>query len=545
MPGPSRKDLLVSILTTTAVAALPSALSAAVQTSTDITLDDLRAAAKVAGVSFPDAELKAILDSVKSRRGSANALRGEGLPNELEAAFRFVPLGGGSVAGKIEAKPGSVKVSRSRLSDEDIAFLSVAELSHLLKTRQIRSRELTELYLSRLKRYDPKLLCVVNLTEERALREADAADREIAGGHYRGPLHGIPYGVKDLFAAKGAPTTWGAGPYRDQVLDFDSTVVQKLNTAGAVLVAKLTNGALAMDDKWFGGQTKNPWNTQQGSSGSSAGSASATSAGLVGFGIGTETLGSIVSPSIRCRVTGLRPTYGRVSRHGGMVLAQTMDKVGPICRTAQDTALVLAAIAGSDPLDPSAVDHPFCYPKRLDYKRLKIGVLVPANRKSAPLPENPVTRLLKEFWAHLEPISFSALPPGATDLLDAEAAAAFDGLTRHPEEIAKLQNSLWPDIFRAGRFTSAVDYLNAQRARSKVMRTFEQEFGDFDFFVTVGGGYTLAHTNLTGHPQIVIPQTDGSSISLVGRLYREDVLCSAGWDLQKRIGAHRLRPPLG
>ncbi|RYG23944.1 amidase, partial [bacterium] len=411
MPGPSRKELLVSLLTTTAVAALPSAISAAVQTSNEITLDDLKAASKSAGVSFTETELKAIVASVKSNREAANALRGEGLPNDLEAAFRFVPLGGGSVPGNVKARPTGVKVSRKGFSDEDIAFLSVTQLAHLIKTKQLRSRALTEIYLARLKRYDPKLLCVVNLTEERALREADAADREIAEGRYRGPLHGIPYGLKDLFAAKGAPTTWGAGPYRDQVLDFDSTVVQKLNVAGAVLVAKLTNGALAMDDKWFGGQTKNPWNTQQGSSGSSAGSASATAAGLVGFAIGTETLGSIVSPSIRCRITGLRPTYGRVSRHGGMVLAQTMDKVGPICRTAEDAALVLAAIAGSDPQDPSAVDHPFAYPKRLDYEKLKIGVLVPANRRSAPLPENPVTKLLKEFGARLESIAFSPLPP--------------------------------------------------------------------------------------------------------------------------------------
>ncbi len=541
MPGPSRKDLLVSLLATGAAAALPVSLKAMTEEG-PITLDDLRAAAQVAGVAFTDAELKAILDSVRQARASGDALRGEGLPNDLEAATRFVPLGGGSAPGKVVAKAGGTKVSRSGLSEEDVAFLSVAELGHLVRTKQIKSRELAELYLARLKRYGPKLQCVVNLTEERALREADAADREIAAGRYRGPLHGVPYGLKDLFAAKGAPTTWGAGPYKDQVLDFDSTVVERLSKAGAVLVAKLTNGALAMDDKWFGGQTKNPWNPTQGSSGSSAGSASATAAGLVPFGIGTETLGSIVSPSIRCRVTGLRPTYGRASRFGGMVLAQTMDKVGPICRTAEDCALVLAAIAGSDPRDPSAVDRPFAYPQRIDYKKLKVGVLVAPNRRDVPAPENPVTRLLKERGAHLLPLAFSAMPNGETDLLEAESAAAFDGLTRHPERIAELKNSLWPDIFRAARFMSAVDYLNAQRARTRLMRTFEDEFGDFDFFVTAGGGYTLAHTNLTGHPQIVIPQTDGTSVSLIGRLYREDVLCTVGWDLQKSIGAHKLRP---
>lgn len=544
MPGTSRKDFLVTMLATTAAAAIPASLATARQAVGEITLEDLKAAAKVAGVQFTDAELKAILESVRQSRANADTLRGPGLPNDLEAATRFVPLGGGSVKGKVAAKAGPVKTTRQGLSDEDLAFLTIAELGHLLRTKQITSRELTERSLARLKKYAPKLLCVVNLTEERALREADQADREIAAGHYRGPLHGIPYGVKDLFAAKGAPTTWGAGPYQDQVFDFDSTVVEKLAAAGAVLVAKLTCGALAMDDKWFGGQTKNPWNPQQGSSGSSAGSASATAAGLVPFAIGTETLGSIVSPSIRCRVTGLRPTYGRVSRHGGMVLAQTMDKVGPICRTAEDAALVLAAIAGSDPRDPSAVDHPFAYPQRLDFKKLKVGVLVSPNRTTAPLPENPVTKLLKQRGAHLEPIAFSAMPPGTSDLLEAESAAFFDGLTRHPEEIAKLQNSLWPDIFRGARFMSAVDYLNAQRARTRLMHTFEKEFGDFDFFVTVGGGYTLAHVNLTGHPQIVIPQLDGSSISLVGRLYREDLLCTVAWDLQKTIGAHKLWPPL-
>ena len=543
MPGPSRKELLVSLLATTAVAALPAAVGAAVAQAEAITLDELKAAAKVAGVRFTDAELKAILDSVRQSRQGADALRGEGLPNDLEAATRFVPLGGGSAPGRVSAKP-EAKAERRGLTEEDIAFLPAAELGHLVQTKAIRSRELTELYLARLKKHGPKLQCVVNLTEERALREADAADREIEAGHVRGPLHGVPYGVKDLFAAKGAPTTWGAGPYKDQVLDFDSTVVERLNAAGAVLVAKLTCGALAMDDKWFGGQTKNPWNPTQGSSGSSAGSASSTAAGLVGFSIGTETLGSIVSPSIRCRVTGLRPTYGRASRHGGMVLAQTMDKVGPICRTAQDDALVLAAIAGSDPRDPSAVDRPFAFPRRIDYKKLKVGVLVAPSRAGAPAPENPVTKLLKERGARLLPLAFSPTPAGVTDLLEAESAAFFDGLTRHPDEIAKLQNSLWPDIFRGARFMSAVDYLNAQRARTRLMRAFEKEFGDFDFFVTVGGGYTLAAVNLTGHPQIVVPQTDGTSISLVGRLYGEDVLCTVAWELQKSIGAHRLRPTL-
>ncbi len=509
-----------------------------------MTLDDLRAAAKVVGVRFTDAELKAILPSVQASRKGADTLRGEGLPNGLETATRFVPLGGGSAPGKVSAKPTVSKPARKGMAEDDLAFASAAELGLLLRTKQVRSRELTELYLARLKRHGPKLLCVVNLTEERALKEADAADREIEAGHHRGPLHGVPYGVKDLFAAQGAPTTWGAGPYEHQVLDFDSTVVERLHAAGAVLVAKLSCGALAMDDKWFGGQTKNPWNPKQGSSGSSAGSASATAAGLVGFSIGTETLGSIVSPSIRCRVTGLRPTYGRTSRHGGMVLAQTMDKVGPICRTAEDDALVLGAIAGSDPRDPSAVDRPFAYPQRIDYARLKVGVLVPASRLDRPMTENPATKLFKERGARLLPIAFSQPPAGTTDLLEAESVAFFDGLTRHPEEIAKLKDSLWPDIFRAVRFMSAVDYLNAQRERTRLMQGFEREFGDFDFFVTGGGGYTLASVNLTGHPQIVIPQADGSSVSLVGRLYREDVLCTVAWDLQKSIGAHKLRPTL-
>ena len=543
MPGPSRKELLVSALSTTALAALPAVVKAQ-DAEGAITLEDLKAAAKVAGVRFTDEELKAVLASVASSRRAADALRGDGLPNDFEAATRFVPLGGGTLPGKVSAKPENVRTSRKGMSEEDLAFLSATEIGILVKSGALRSREITEIYLARLKRFGPKLACVVNLTEARALREADLADREIAAGRHRGPLHGVPYGVKDLFAAKGAPTTWGAAPYRDQLLDYDATVVAKLHEAGAVLLAKLTCGALAMDDKWFGGQTKNPWNPKQGSSGSSAGSASATAAGLVGFSIGTETLGSIVSPSIRCRVTGLRPTYGRASRHGGMVLAQTMDKVGPICRTAQDDALVLAAIAGSDPQDPSAVDRPFAFPRRPDYKALKVGVLVPKSRLGSPLPENPVTQALAAKGVALRPIAFSPLPPGVTDLLQAESAAFFDGLTRDPERIATLENSLWPDIFRGARFMSAVDYLNAQRARTRVMRTFEEEFGDVDLFVTSGGGYTLAHTNLTGHPQIVIPQKDGSSVSLIGRLYREDLLCSVAWDVQKGTGAYRLRPNL-
>jgi Asp-tRNA(Asn)/Glu-tRNA(Gln) amidotransferase A subunit family amidase len=429
--------------------------------------------------------------------------------------------------------------------DEDLAFLSLRELAHLVRTQQVSPTELTRLYLSRLKRYGDKLLCVVNLTEDLAMAQAAAAEKEINAGHYRGPLHGIPYGVKDLFSAKGIPTTWGAGPYEHQVFNYDSAVVGKLQVAGAILVAKLSCGSLAQGDVWFRGTTKNPWNPKQGSSGSSAGSASATAAGLVGFSIGTETYGSITSPSVRCRVTGFRPTYGRVSRSGAMGLSYTMDKVGPICREVEDCALVFAAICGRTAYDVASVDRPFDYPRRVSIKRLQFGWVGP----QAAMETDPVVKLLAAAGAVITPAKFTPMPDGIGQILDVEAGSAFDAFTRG-EDIHGLKNSSWPETFRASRYVPAVEYLQAQRARTLLMHTFEEEFGPYDYLLGVGvAGSVLGHCNYCGYPQVALPLGDdgnGNSVarSIIGKLYRDDELLSVAKFVQDHFDFHRRRPDL-
>jgi Asp-tRNA(Asn)/Glu-tRNA(Gln) amidotransferase A subunit family amidase len=547
--GISRKEFVTGML----VAAAGGAAGAwPLQGSPEqVTAEDLKAVERLAGISFTDEERQRIVQQVRNARSGFEAIRKEPIDFTTEPRTVFTPLGGGSLPGsKVTYTSSAVRTQRTGLKDEDVAFLSVVELAHLVRTRQISPVALTELYLSRLKTYGAPMLAYVTLTERTALQEAREAEREIAAGRYRGVLHGIPYGVKDLFATKGYPTTWGADPYSEQMLDFDATVVERLRAAGAIMVAKLSLGALAMGDVWFRGTTKNPFNPKQGSSGSSAGSGAATAAGLVGFAIGTETLGSIVSPSIRNRVTGLRPTYGRVSRYGGMALSYTMDKVGPMCRRAEDCAAVLAAIAGSDPQDPSAVDRPFQYPPRLDFRRLKVGFLVRRDNADdlKAMVDDPAVRILREMGVNVQPISFSPLTPGLLTILSVEAGSAFDEFTRS-EKIHELKNSSWPETFRSARYVSAVDYLQAQRARTLLMEQFEREFADFDMVLTVGGGYILSHTNLTGHPQIVIPwggDAQGNSLArtLVGRLYREDVLVAVAKAIQDRTEFWKQRPDL-
>jgi len=541
----SRKDFVRSLVLAAAAPVLPFAeATQTAATTSDITLDDLKAMEKIAGISFTDAERKQLLDDVRSARTGFQSVRALPISFTTEPRTIFTPLGGGSVPNaKVSAKPTKATLSGVP-SGDDLAFASVKDLGHLIRTRKVSPVDLTNLYLDRLKRYGDKLLCLVTLTDELALQQAHQAEAEIAAGHYRGPLHGIPCGVKDLYATKGIKTTWGADPYSDQVFDFDCTVVKKLQEAGAILLAKLSMGALAMGDVWFKGTTKNPWNPKQGSSGSSAGSAAATAAGLVAFAVGTETLGSIVSPSIRCRVSGLRPTYGRISRYGAMALSYTMDKPGPICRTAEDCALVLAALCGADPGDPSAVDRPFIWPQRLDFKKLKIGFLVTPQKKSDKLPaDDLVLNTLQKLGAEVRPVWFDFDTRGLAQILDVESASAFDEFTRGPQ-IEKLKNSSWPQIFRSARYVPAVEYLQAQRARTLLMHSFEAQFGDLDAFVCVGGGYTLTHTNLTGHPQIVIPLAAGKASSLVGRLYREDVLVAIAHEVQSQLGFAKLRPDL-
>ena len=522
--------------------------------ASSITLEDLIASERIANIAFTPEDRLASLKSVQNAAAGFAKLRKTELPYTIESSASFAPI----VAAKggkttIRAAVSMVKASSlSGLSEESIAFLSVRELSHLIKTRKLSPVELTHIYLDRLKRYGDKLLCLVTLTESLALKQAERAEKEIAAGRYLGPLHGIPYGLKDLFATKGIPTTWGAEPYKDQVFDYDATVVKKLEAAGAILAAKLSMGALAQGDVWFRGLTKNPWNLSEGSSGSSAGPASATAAGLVGFAIGTETLGSIVSPSVRCRVTGLRPTYGRVSRAGAMGLSYTMDKVGPICREVEDCALVFAAICGSDPDDRTAQDASFLWKPRMDWKRMKIGLLVNTeeetqNRES--IEKDSMFQRLQSLGAQVLPVKFTSAPNELYKILEVESASAFDDFTLSPD-IRNLKDSSWPETFRSARYVPAVEYLRAQRVRTLAMRRFEQEFGNLDLYVSYGGGWqTLALTNFTGHPQVVIPtgandKNESTARSFIGRPFQEDKLLAVAREVQNTMDFHRRRPDL-
>jgi len=442
--------------------------------------------------------------------------------------------------------------------------MTVAELSYLLKTRQVRSVELTELYLARLKRYDPVLKAVITYTEERAMAQAQQADEELDAGHWRGPLHGVPYGAKDLLAVPGYRTTWGAKPYENQVLDVTAAVIEKLDAAGAVLVAKLTLGALAWGDVWFGGQTKNPWNIEQGSSGSSAGPGAAVAAGLVPFAIGSETLGSIVSPSTRNGVTGHRPTFGAVSRYGAMTLAWTMDKLGPMARSAEDCALVFDAIRGHDPRDPSTRDMPFPFDPTFDVRQLRVGYLAEAfeadyeNREA----DRQTLQVLRELGIDLKPIRLpDDLPVSAMLMtLEVEAAAAFDELTRTGgvDQMVRQGRNTWPHVFRVARFVPAVELLQANRIRTLLMQRMAEVFREVDVFVspTFGGG-TLQITNLTGHPCVCVPNAfhplkdnplsprrRPGSITFIGGLYRDAEVLMLAHAYQQATDFHRRRPPI-
>jgi Asp-tRNA(Asn)/Glu-tRNA(Gln) amidotransferase A subunit family amidase len=410
------------------------------------------------------------------------------------------------------------------------------------------------MYLERLKKYGSKLECVITLTEELALQQAKRADAEIAAGKYRGLLHGIPYGAKDLLATKGYPTTWGAAPYKEQVINEDATVIKRLEEAGAVLVAKLTMGALAWGDVWYGGKTRNPWNLEQGSSGSSAGSASATSAGLVAFAIGTETWGSIVSPSTRCGVTGLRPTYGRVSRSGAMALSWSMDKIGPICRSVEDCAIVFNAIYGPDGKDQTLYDLPFNYETGVDISTLRIGYLKEAFEKDTTNTafNERALETLSLMGIKLIPLELPQLPVyDISFILSAESAAAFDELTRSNRDdllVRQIKNA-WPNVFRQSRFIPAVEYINANRIRYLMIQEMAKIMERIDVYVTPSFGENLLLTNLTGHPCVVVPNgfnEKGSpvSISFIGKLFGEAEALALAKKYQDATGFHLKHPAL-
>lgn len=577
-----------------------------------ITRELIENAAAIAGVPISDADKEMMLSGLNDQIEGYEAIYALHMPNSVDMALLFDPLLPGMKVDRARkpmrmsaAPPMATKGVPKNL--ETLAFANVREWGELIRTKKVTSTALTEMYLERLKRYDPTLKFVVTLTQDRARSQAKEMDRDIAAGKYRGPLHGLPWGAKDLLAVKGYPTTWGAGGFEQQQIEEDATVVQRLDAAGAVLVAKLTLGALAMGDQWFGGKTRNPWNPAQGSSGSSAGPASATAAGCVVFSVGSETLGSIASPSSRCGCTGLRPTFGFVPRTGAMALSWSMDKLGPICREVEDCAIVLEAIYGPDGKDRTVKDAAFNWNADLDWRKFRVGYLkTDFESKSeqpqhAP-PEPPVTTpedlkkreerkklrelqqqqrvytrnynnaalaKLREMGVHLIPVEMPKLPYDAmTVMLSAEAAAAFDDLTRTGRDklLTAQRPGDWPNQFRTARFVPGVEYVQAARARLLAMQGVAKAFEKFDVIVAPTNSEQLVITNLTGHPALILPNglrgedapqiPPGSdmeeenvggpgtpvSLTFLGQLYGEAKLLAFARAYQEATGFQNARP---
>lgn len=531
--------------------------AAAVKFEGVITGPVVESAEKLIGLNFTDAERDSMLTGLNSQLKNYEEMRKVELNNSIPPAILFnpIPVGMKFETKQLPFKAGSYSNVKMPQNIEDLAYYSIGELANLIKTRKVTSEALTKMYIERLKKYGPKLQCVITLTEDLALEQARRADKEIAQGKYRGLLHGIPYGAKDLLAKKGYKTTWGAAPYRDQVIDMDATVIKKLEQAGAVLVAKLSMGALAWGDVWFGGMTRNPWDLKQGSSGSSAGSASSVSAGLLPFAIGTETWGSIVSPSTICGVSGLRPTYGRVSRTGAMALSWSMDKIGPICRNAEDCAIVLNYIYGPDGIDQSLYNVPFNYNYNVSLKGLKIGYLKNDFSHNYAFKENDSITLetLRKMGATLVPLELPDLPVNAISfILDAEAAAAFDDLTRSNRDdlmVRQIKNA-WPNVFRQSRFIPAVEYINANRIRYELIQRMDKMVKDVDLYMAPSDeGDNSLVTNLTGHPLVVVPNgftKDGhpTSITFVGKLFEEGRIAAVAKAYQDKTGFQLKHPVL-
>jgi Asp-tRNA(Asn)/Glu-tRNA(Gln) amidotransferase A subunit family amidase len=539
---------------------MPDALTIAAQDAETVTIEMLAAAQKIAGVSFTREEQQAILTRLNAGRGylaGFAALRAAKLTDDEQPAIVFNPVPPGKV---LPSGPRGIvrrprEVSRPA-SDEALAFLPLTDLARLVETRQVRPSELTELYLSRLARYDPTFRSVVSLTSELARSQARDADAEIAAGKYRGPLHGIPYGLKDLFAVRGTKTTWGASPWKDRVIDNDATVYIKLREAGSILVAKLSTGALAVGAQWFGGLTRNPWNLKEDASGSSAGSGAATAAGLVGFAIGSDTGGSIIQPAERNGIAGLRPTFGRVSRFGGMTLAWTQDTVGPLCRSVEDCALVFDAIYGPDGKDNSVLDVPFRWDATSDVRTLRVGYLRSAftsqpgetSRQLAVRRNNEAAlQVIRGLGVQVVPFDLPAVEIAALDFIRwAETAAFFDEPTRSgtlrdiengPEQSAR------PADIRSGRFIPAVEYLQANRYRSRVMQQMDAAMSGIDLFL----GSNALLTNRLGLPILSMPNgfADGSptALHMTGKLFGEPELFLLAHAFQSAT-EHHLKHPM-
>jgi len=520
----------------------------------DISTSDLRSTEKLIGLEFTKAERDSVQATVNDRRDQYEELRSLDMANEVAFPLYYNPQPPGMdlPRGRDQFQ---FQEEKTAMPDniEECAFMTVPQLAYLIRTQQVSSEALTEMYIQRLKKHGPELECVVTITEELALKQARKADMEISRGKYRGLLHGIPWGAKDLLAVPGYKTTWGAMPFKDQILDEKATVVEKLEKAGAVLVAKLTLGALAWGDVWYGGKTRNPWNLEQGSSGSSAGPGSATAAGLVGFSIGSETWGSIVSPANRNGVTGHRPSFGTVSRAGAMALSWTMDKLGPMTRSVEGAAIIFETIRGTDDKDRTVVNVPFKYPSTNRLKNLRVGYVASAFADSIVSKNDKASLdVLRSLGFELIPIELPEFPTRSLSfVLQAEAAAAFDELTRfnHDDELVRQVKNAWPNVFREARFIPAVEYINANRARTLLNKKMAELMDTVDIYIIPSFyGDNLLRTNLTGHPCVVVPngfndKGSPTSISFIGDLYEDGNVLALANAYQKATNWHKQYPP--
>ncbi len=540
---------------------IPLLLSSKIAICQDsLSIKDIPAAERVIGLEFKQAERDSLFDDVKNTLKDYNKMRQYPLANNVPLSTWQTPVLPGMVFNTKQNKvswdiPANISLPANK---NELAFYPVLQLASLIKNKKISSVELTRFFIDRLKKFGDSLQCVISLTEDMAMEQAAQADKEIAAGHYRGPLHGIPYGLKDLFAVKGTKTTWGAAPYKDQMIDEDAYVYTKLKDAGAVLVAKFTLGALAMGDYWYGGRTKNPWNLKRGSSGSSAGSTAATVAGLVPFAIGTETLGSIISPSTQCGATGLRPTFGSISRSGAMALSYSLDKIGPICRSAEDAAVVFNYLHGTDGKDQAAVNMPFNYSSKADLSKLKIAYAKNYfdKIKDTSANEFKVLEVYRKLGAQLIPVDFPDSTVYNFDIvgiiISAECAAQFDDFTRSEldDMMTRQGKNDWPNQFRSARFIPAVEYINAYRHRYLLMQKVNAVMGQYGVFICpTGAGNQLAITNLTGHPALCFPTGFNknklpTNITLIGNLYSEATLLAVAKAYQDATDFNKQHPDM-
>ena len=542
-----------------------------------ITISDITSAEKLLGITYSNSEREQMVQNLEGQILSAKLRRGMELDNKIPMASKFDPrLPGFQMPSSrsVKARENSIKLPKK---EEDIAFSNVGEQGTWIKNGLITSRKLTQIYLDRIEKFNSKLECFATVTKDQALAEADAMDSLTSANINLGPLHGIPYGLKDLFDTKGVRTGWGAEPYKNRVPTEDAEIVKRLRAAGAVILGKTTLGALAYNDIWYGGRTKNPWNLNEGSSGSSAGSASATAAGLCSFAIGTETLGSITSPSQRCGTTGLRPTFGRVSRQGGMALCWSLDKVGPICRCVEDTGIVLSTLNGYDENDLSSISAPFNFDTTENIKDLVIGYLPEAFGKGATEVDREALKVATSLGAKVKEVKLEDLPyMSLINILYAEAGAAFEQLTLSNEDdtLTWQDDGAWPNTFRKARFLSAVDHVQLDRLRYLVMKALDNLFSEIDVLIgPFDTGPMLVASNFTGHPclhlragfeqlasrgaaslgegklntgeagtgeKFLVPH----GISLWGRLFEEEKILNFGMALEKELSVFKKRPKL-